>query len=180
MPAAPLRLGIAGLGTVGVGLLKMLHKNAEMFSIRTGRQITVSAVSAKSKSKDRGVDLGHIAWEDNPIVLAQRKDVDVFVELVGGSEGIAKDAAEAAIAAGKDIVTANKAMLAIHGQSLALAAEKANCVIRFEAAVAGGIPVVKALTEGLAGNKIKRVLGVMNGSCNYILTRMETAGLTYE
>ena len=180
MPTAPLRLGIAGLGTVGVGVLKMLHKNAEMLSIRTGRQITVSAVSAKSKSKDRGVDLGNITWEDNPVVLAQREDVDVFVELIGGSEGIAKDAAEAAIAAGKDIVTANKAMLATHGQSLALAAEKTDCVIRFEAAVAGGIPVVKALTEGLAGNKINRVLGVMNGSCNYILTRMETAGLTYE
>ena len=179
MTAAPLRLGIAGLGTVGVGVLKMIHKNAKMISLRTGRDIVVTAVSARSRSKDRGVDLSGFAWEDDPVALAKRDDVDIFVELMGGHEGPAKDATEAAIAAGKDVVTANKAMLALHGQSLALAAEAAGQVIRFEAAVAGGIPVVKALTEGLAGNKINRVLGVMNGSCNYILTRMENAGLSY-
>ena len=179
MTAAPLRLGIAGLGTVGVGVLKIIHKNAKIISLRTGRDIVVTAVSARSRSKDRGVDLSGFAWEDDPVALAKRDDVDIFVELMGGHEGPAKDATEAAIAAGKDIVTANKAMLAVHGQSLALAAEAAGQVIRFEAAVAGGIPVVKALTEGLAGNKINRVLGVMNGSCNYILTRMENAGLSY-
>ena len=179
MTAAPLRLGIAGLGTVGVGVLKMIHKNAKIISLRTGRDIVVTAVSARSRSKDRGVDLSGFAWEDDPVALAKRDDVDIFVELMGGHEGPAKDATEAAIAAGKDVVTANKAMLALHGQSLALAAEAAGQVIRFEAAVAGGIPVVKALTEGLAGNKINRVLGVMNGSCNYILTRMENAGLSY-
>lgn len=179
MTAAPLRLGIAGLGTVGVGVLKMIHKNAKIISLRTGRDIVVTAVSARSRSKDRGVDLSGFAWEDDPVALAKRDDVDIFVELMGGHEGPAKDATEAAIAAGKDVVTANKAMLAVHGQSLALAAEAAGQVIRFEAAVAGGIPVVKALTEGLAGNKINRVLGVMNGSCNYILTRMENAGLSY-
>ena len=179
MTAAPLRLGIAGLGTVGVGVLKMIHKNAKIISLRTGRDIVVTAVSARSRSKDRGVDLSGFAWEDDPVALAKRDDVDIFVELMGGHEGPAKDATEAAIAAGKDVVTANKAMLAVHGQSLALGAEAAGQVIRFEAAVAGGIPVVKALTEGLAGNKINRVLGVMNGSCNYILTRMENAGLSY-
>jgi homoserine dehydrogenase len=179
MTAAPLRLGIAGLGTVGVGVLKMIHKNAKIISLRTGRDIVVTAVSARSRSKDRGVDLSGFAWEDDPVALAKRDDVDIFVELMGGHEGPAKDATEAAVAAGKDVVTANKAMLALHGQSLALAAEAAGQVIRFEAAVAGGIPVVKALTEGLAGNKINRVLGVMNGSCNYILTRMENAGLSY-
>ena len=179
MTAAPLRLGLAGLGTVGVGVLKMIHKNAKMISLRTGRDIVVTAVSARSRSKDRGVDLSGFAWEDDPVALAKRDDVDIFVELMGGHEGPAKDATEAAIAAGKDVVTANKAMLAVHGQSLALGAEAAGQVIRFEAAVAGGIPVVKALTEGLAGNKINRVLGVMNGSCNYILTRMENAGLSY-
>ena len=179
MTAAPLRLGIAGLGTVGAGVLKMIHKNAKIISLRTGRDIVVTAVSARSRSKDRGVDLSGFAWEDDPVALAKRDDVDIFVELMGGHEGPAKDATEAAIAAGKDVVTANKAMLAVHGQSLALAAEAAGQVIRFEAAVAGGIPVVKALTEGLAGNKINRVLGVMNGSCNYILTRMENAGLSY-
>jgi homoserine dehydrogenase len=180
MTAAPLRLGLAGLGTVGVGVLKMIHKNAKMISLRTGRDIVVTAVSARSRSKDRGVDLSGFAWEDDPVALAKRDDVDIFVELMGGHEGPAKDATEAAIAAGKDVVTANKAMLALHGQSLALAAEAAGQVIRFEAAVAGGIPVVKALTEGLAGNKINRVLGVINGSCNYILTRMENAGLSYK
>ena len=179
MTAAPLRLGIAGLGTVGVGVLKIIHKNAKIISLRTGRDIVVTAVSARSRSKDRGVDLSGFAWEDDPVALAKRDDVDIFVELMGGHEGPAKDATEAAVAAGKDVVTANKAMLALHGQSLALAAEAAGQVIRFEAAVAGGIPVVKALTEGLAGNKINRVLGVMNGSCNYILTRMENAGLSY-
>lgn len=179
MTAALLRLGIAGLGTVGVGVLKMIHKNAKIISLRTGRDIVVTAVSARSRSKDRGVDLSGFAWEDDPVALAKRDDVDIFVELMGGHEGPAKDATEAAVAAGKDVVTANKAMLAVHGQSLALAAEAAGQVIRFEAAVAGGIPVVKALTEGLAGNKINRVLGVMNGSCNYILTRMENAGLSY-
>jgi homoserine dehydrogenase len=114
------------------------------------------------------------------VALAKRDDVDALVELMGGSEGPAKEATLAAISTGKDVITANKALLAIHGQSLALAAEKAGQVIRFEAAVAGGIPVVKALTEGLAGNKINRILGVMNGSCNYILTRMETSGLSYD
>ena len=180
MTKTPLRLGIVGLGTVGSGVIKMLSKNATLLSARTGRQIIVSAVSARSRSKERGIDLSGTDWEDSPVALAKRDDVDVLVELMGGSEGPAKDATLAAISTGKDVITANKALLAIHGQSLALAAEKAGQVIRFEAAVAGGIPVVKALTEGLAGNKINRVLGVMNGSCNYILTRMETSGLSYD
>jgi homoserine dehydrogenase len=119
-------------------------------------------------------------WEADPVALARRDDIDVFIEVMGGSEGPARDATLAAIAAGKDVVTANKALLAHHGQSLAEAAEAAGLVIRFEAAVAGGIPVIKALTEGLAGNSIRRVMGVMNGTCNYILTRMEDAGLPYE
>ena len=180
MTAAPLRLGIAGLGTVGVGVVKMIQKNAALITKRTGREITISAVCAQSRGKDRGVDLYRYAWESDPVLLAKRDDVDVFVELICGSAGPAKQATQAAIAAGKDVITANKAMLAEHGHSLALEAEAAGRVIRYEAAVAGGIPVIKALTEGLAGNYIKRVLGVMNGSCNYILTRMEDAGLTYE
>ena len=176
----PLRLGIAGLGTVGIGVVKIVRNHAELLAQRTGRQIVITAVSARTKGKDRGVPLGDYAWEDDPVALARRDDVDVFVELMGGSEGPAKDATEAAIAAGKDVVTANKALLAHHGQPLALAAEAAGHVIRLEAAVAGGIPVIKALTEGLAANEIGRVMGVMNGTCNYILTRMENAGLTYE
>ncbi len=175
----PLRLGIAGLGTVGIGVLKILKQQSALLSIRTGREISITAVSAQSRNKDRGISIASFAWEDDPITLATRDDIDVFVELIGGTDGTAKTATEAAIAAGKHVVTANKAMLAIHGQALAEAAEMNKVSLRFEAAVAGGIPVIKALTEGLAGNTINRIMGVMNGSCNYILTRMESAGLTY-
>lgn len=174
----PLRLGIAGLGTVGVGIVRIVQAHADLLAARAGRPITISAVSARSQ-KERGVDLSGYAWEDDPVALAARADVDVVIEVMGGHDGPAKATTEAAIAHGKDVVSANKALLAIHGQALAEAAEAAGRVIRFEAAVAGGIPVVKTLTEGLAGNAIARVLGVMNGSCNYILTRMEDAGLTY-
>ncbi len=175
----PLRLGIAGLGTVGAGVVKIVRQKASLLAARTGRPVVITAVSARFRDKDRGVNLSAYAWEDDPVALAQRDDIDVFIELMGGADGPAKAATEAAIAAGKDVVTANKAMLALHGQELAIAAEDAGRVIRFEAAVAGGIPVVKALTEGLAGNQIERVMGVMNGTCNYILTRMESAGLPY-
>ncbi|PPB80228.1 homoserine dehydrogenase [Albidovulum inexpectatum] len=176
----PLRLGIAGLGTVGIGTVKIIQRHAQMLARRAGREIRISAISARNRKRDRGVDLSAYAWEDDPVALARRDDVDVYVELMGGENGPAKASIEAAIAAGKDVVTANKALLAIHGHNLALAAEAAGRVIRFEAAVAGGIPVVKALSEGLAGNEIRRVMGVMNGTCNYILTRMEESGLTYD
>ncbi|APX88887.1 homoserine dehydrogenase [Brevirhabdus pacifica] len=177
--STPLRLGIAGLGTVGAGVIKIVQRHARLLEERGGRPVSISAVSARSRGKDRGVRLDDYAWEDDASVLAVRDDIDVFVELIGGEDGPALAATRAAIAAGKDVITANKAMMALHGQDLAEAAEKAGCVIRFEAAVAGGIPVVKALTEGLAGNEVTRVMGVMNGTCNYILTRMESAGLPY-
>ena len=176
----PLRLGIAGLGTVGVGIVRIVQKHAALLELRAGRPVQIIAVSARSKTKNRDVDLSDYTWEDDPVALAKRDDIDVFIEVMGGHEGPAKDATEAAIASGKDVVSANKALLAIHGQAIAEAAENAGRVVRFEAAVAGGIPVVKSLTEGLAGNEITRVMGVMNGSCNYILTRMEDAGLSYE
>ena len=176
----PLRLGIAGLGTVGTGVIKIIQRHAAELSEKAGRPITITAVSARNKDKDRGVRLGDYAWQDDPVALARRDDVDLFVELMGGADGPAKAASEAALATGKAVVTANKAMLAINGHALAQAADAAGRIIRFEAAVAGGIPVVKALGEGLAGNEIKRVLGVMNGTCNYILTRMKSAGLSYE
>ncbi len=178
--SSPLRLGIAGLGTVGAGVVKITRQKAELLATRGGRPIEITAVSARNRDKDRGVNLSHYAWEDDPVKLATRDDVDVFVELMGGSDGPAKAATEAALKAGKDVVTANKAMLAHHGQELAQLAEDNNCVLRFEAAVAGGIPIIKSLTEGLAGNDIERIMGVMNGTCNYILTRMEDAGLSYE
>ena len=176
----PLRLGIAGLGTVGIGVVKIVKKHAQMLEARAGRPVEITAVSARSKNKNRDIDISGFAWEDDPVALATRADVDVFVELMGGHEGAAKASVEAAIAAGKHVVTANKALLAHHGQALACAAEAKGALLRFEAAVAGGIPVIKALTEGLAGNEIDRVMGVMNGTCNYILTRMYDADLPYE
>ena len=177
---SPLRLGIAGLGTVGVGVVKIVQDHADLLAARTGRTITISAVSARSKSRDRGVDLSAYGWEDDPVALARRDDVDLFIELMGGEDGPAKAAVEAAIATGKHVVTANKAMLAVHGQALAEAAEAGGVALRFEASVAGGIPVIKTLTEGLAGNRITRVMGVMNGTCNYILTRMENDHVPYD
>ncbi|MEM6576922.1 MAG: homoserine dehydrogenase [Pseudomonadota bacterium] len=177
---SPLRLGIAGLGTVGAGVVRIVRQKAALLAERGGRPIEITAVSARSRDKDRGVSISDYAWEDDPVALAKRDDIDVFIEVMGGSDGPAKAATEAALAAGKDVVTANKALLALHGQSLAEQADAAGRALRFEAAVAGGIPVVKSLTEGLAGNEITRVMGVMNGTCNYILTRMQSAGLPYE
>ena len=176
----PLRLGIAGLGTVGVGVIKIIQKKLSLLEARTGKQILISAVTAKSKTKDRGIDLSSYQWERDPVSLANREDIDVFIELIGGHEGAAKEAVEIAISKGKNVVTANKALLAHHGHELALKAEENGSFLRFEAAVAGGIPIIKSLTEGLAGNSISRIMGVMNGTCNYILTRMESSGLSYE
>ncbi len=178
--STPLRLGIAGLGTVGTGLVRIVQTNADLIERRAGRRIEIVAVSARSRTRNRGVDISGYDWEDDPVAMARRADVDLVVELMGGENGPAKALTEAAMQGGKDVVTANKALLAIHGQALAEAAEAAGVALRFEAAVAGGIPVVKALAEGLAGNRITRIKGVMNGTCNYILTRMEDAGLPYE
>ena len=177
---APLRLALAGVGTVGVGVVRIIQRHADLIAARAGRPLVIVAVSARDRSRNRDVDLSGYAWESDPTALARRDDVDVFVEVMGGHDGAARIATEAAIAAGKDIVTANKALLAHHGQALAETAEAKGRVIRFEAAVAGGIPVVKTLAEGLAGNRLQRVMGVMNGTCNYILTRMESAGLPYD
>ncbi|MEM7191133.1 MAG: homoserine dehydrogenase, partial [Pseudomonadota bacterium] len=169
---APLRLGIAGLGTVGIGVVKMVQTHGTTMAAKTGRPIEITAVSARSE-KDRGADLSGYAWVPNAVDLASRDDVDCVVEVIGGSEGPAKDLTEAAIANGKHVITANKALIAEHGQALAEAAEAAGVALRCEAGVAGGIPVLKALGEGLAGNGITRVFGVLNGTCNYILSEME-------
>ncbi|MFV0475966.1 MAG: homoserine dehydrogenase [Pikeienuella sp.] len=175
----PLRIGIIGLGTVGGGLVRLLTGNAATIAARAGRPIEIAAVSARDRARDRGVDLSAYAWENDPVALARRDDVDLVVEAMGGEDGPAKAAVEAALKSGKHVVTANKAMLAHHGQALAEAAEAAGAALRFEAAVAGGVPCVKALGEGMAGNGVKRVMGVLNGTCNYILTRMEAEGAPY-
>ncbi|MGE4611764.1 MAG: homoserine dehydrogenase [Paracoccaceae bacterium] len=175
----PLRLAIAGLGTVGAGILKIVQQHGDLLAARAGRPVEIVAISARSRSKDRGVGLSGYAWEDDAVALARRDDVDVLIEVIGGEDGPAKATVETALKNGKHVVTANKALLAIHGQDLAMLAEENGVALRFEAAVAGGIPIVKALTEGLAANKIERVMGVMNGTCNYILTVMEHTGADY-
>jgi len=172
----PLSIGIAGLGTVGGGVLNMLRQNADLIAARAGRPIAVTAVSARDRGRDRGVPLTGLRWYDDPVALAGDAGVDVVVEVIGGSEGPARALVDAAIAAGKPVVTANKALMAVHGAELAAAAEKSGTVLAFEAAVAGGIPVIKALREGLAGNRISRVAGILNGTCNYILTVMRERG----
>ena len=179
-PSTPLRLGIAGLGTVGIGVVKIIQAHADLLAARAGRPVQITAICARDRQRNRDADLSGYDWVDCATDLATREDVDVVVELIGGDEGIAKDTIELALDNGKDVVTANKALLAVHGQALAERAEAAGRVIRFEAAVAGGIPVIKTMTESLAGNRITRVMGVMNGTCNYILTRMQSAGLPYE
>jgi homoserine dehydrogenase len=171
-----LNIGIAGLGTVGTGVLRLLEAHGNLLAERSGRHIRVAAVSARDRSKNRGVDLAKTRWHDDPMTLASDPSVDVVVEMIGGSEGIAKRLCEAAIAAGKSVVTANKALLAMHGTALAKAADARGVTLACEAAVAGGIPIVKALREGLAGNAVSRVFGILNGTCNYILTQMQESG----
>ena len=174
-----LRLGIAGLGTVGVGVVRIVRQHADLLQARTGRAIEITAVSARDANKDRGINLSDYAWETDPVALAQRDDVDVFVELMGGENGPAKASVEAALAAGKDVVTANKAAAGHPRSGTGRKGRSRRPCDPFRSAVAGGIPVIKSLTEGLAGNEITRVMGVMNGTCNYILTRMQSQELGY-
>lgn len=174
------RLGVAGLGTVGAAVVAMIARRAEALAETSGRRIRVVAVSSRDRSRDRGIDLSGLSWFDDPVALARADEVDCVVELIGGAEGAAKAVVEAAIAAGKPVVTANKALLARHGGALAKAAEEKGVALAYEASVAGGIPVIKALREGLSGNAVARVYGILNGTCNYILSRMEREGLTFE
>ncbi|HKU98797.1 MAG TPA: homoserine dehydrogenase, partial [Vineibacter sp.] len=172
----PVRIGIAGLGTVGAGTVQLLRQHAELLALRCGRPLQVVAASARDLKKDRGVDLTGIRLESDPLALARASDVDVVVEVIGGSDGIARQVIEAAIAGGKHVVTANKALLALHGTAIAAQAEAKRVILAFEAAVAGGIPIIKALREGLVGNRVKRLYGILNGTCNYILTTMRESG----
>ncbi len=172
----PLKLGVAGLGTVGTGLLKLLSEHGDRLAGSLGRKIVVAAVSARDRKKDRGVSLEGIRWFDDAAKLAVDPGIDAFIELIGGDEGIAREAVAAALGAGKHVVTANKALLARHGVELAALAEKKSVALNFEAAVAGGIPVIKTLRESLAGNGVSRVYGILNGTCNFILTTMQNEG----
>ena len=175
-----LRVGIAGLGTVGASVVRVLADKAAELTRQCGRPIVVAAVSARDRARDRGVDLSGAAWFDDPVELAKSNGIDVFVELIGGEEGAARACVEAALQAGRHVVTANKALLARHGLEMAAIAEKNGVLLNYEAAVAGGIPVIKTMREALAGNTVSRVFGILNGTCNYILTRMEAEGLSFE
>ncbi|MFZ4690763.1 MAG: homoserine dehydrogenase [Polymorphobacter sp.] len=177
--SSPLKIGLAGLGNVGGGVVKLLAQNADMIARRAGRPIVVTAVSARDRNRDRGIDLSPYAWVDDSGELATRADVDVVVELVGGSDGPALTLARRCLDAGKALVTANKALLAHHGLELAALAEAKGVALKYEAAVAGGIPVIKAIRDGMAANRIARVYGLLNGTCNYILTRMEAERLDF-
>lgn len=171
-----LRIGVAGLGVVGTGTLAVLERHHELLAQRCGRPVTVTAVSARDRRKERGVDLSAVRWFDDPTAMASDPDLDVIVELIGGADGVAKDVVETALAHGKHVVTANKAMLAHHGTDFANRAEESGAVLACEAAVCGGIPVIKTVREGLAANAIQAIYGILNGSSNYILTTMRETG----
>jgi homoserine dehydrogenase len=176
---APLKVGVAGLGTVGAALVAQVARQREALIARCGRRIDIVAVCARSPAKDRGVDLKKLKWFSDPLALAREPGIDVFVELIGGAGDPAKSAVEAALGSGKSVVTANKALLAKHGVRLAGLAEKHHVALNFEAAVGGAIPIVKTLREGMAGNSFERIYGILNGTCNYILTRMEQDKLPF-
>jgi homoserine dehydrogenase len=175
----PLRVGVAGLGTVGASVVRILARQANAVAARSGRPVRVTAVSARERARDRGLDTARYTWFDDPQELARSAEVDCVVELIGGSDGAAKTIVETAIEAGKHVVTANKALLAKHGLALARKAEGRGVALAFEASAAGGIPVIKTLREALPGNAISRLYGILNGTCNYILSRMELEGLSF-
>ena len=175
-----LRIGVAGLGTVGAETVRLLRTSAPMLERKCGRSLVVTAVSARDRHRDRGLDLDRIAWCDDARDLGGRDDVDVVVELIGGADGVARDTVEGALRRGKPVVTANKALIAHNGTVLARMAENAGIPLRFEAAVAGGVPVIKAMREALAANEISRVYGILNGTCNYILSVMRDTGRAFD
>jgi homoserine dehydrogenase len=175
-----LRVGIAGLGTVGASVARVLRDKAAELTRQCGRDIVVTAVSARDPKRDRGIDLSAAKWFDDPVKMAEKADIDVFVELIGGDEGPARLSVKAGLEAGRHVVTANKALLAKHGVQLAEIAEKKGVLLNYEAAVAGGIPVIKTMREAMAGNAVTRVFGILNGTCNYILTRMEAEGISFD
>jgi homoserine dehydrogenase len=179
MPA-PLKVGLAGIGTVGASVVRLIERQRQGLALRCGRPIEIAAVSARSRGKDRGIDIRRLRWVADPVKLATDPEIDVLVELIGGEGDPARAAVAAALRAGKSVVTANKALLARHGSELAALAEKHNVALNFEAAVGGAIPVIKTLREGLAGNAIARIYGILNGTCNYILTRMEREKLSFQ
>lgn len=176
----PIRVGIAGLGTVGAGVIKILTAQADLLSARAGCPIVIGGVSARSKDQDRGVDLSAYPWFDDCLDMAASDDIDLVMELIGGEEGVARSLVQTALENGKHVVTANKALLAHHGVELARLAETKDVVLAYEAAVAGGIPVIKGLREGLTANRIDRMVAILNGTCNFVLSLMEDEGVSFD
>src|SRR6201995_1823970 len=176
---APLKVGIAGLGTVGAEVVRLIENEGKALAARCGRGVRVVAVTARSKAKKRGVDLNGIGWAKTALDLANDPGIDCLVELIGGAGEPALSAIETALKSGKSVVTANKALIAKHGVRLAQAAEKQGGALNYEAAVGAAIPIIKTLREGLAATGINRVYGILNGTCNYILPRMEQEGLSF-
>jgi homoserine dehydrogenase len=178
--AEPLKVGLAGLGTVGTAVVELLERGRDKLVARCGRAIDIVAVSARSRGKKRDVELKKFRWFADPAKLAADPAIDVVVEVIGGEGNPAKRVVETALAAGKPVVTANKALLARHGHRLALLAERNRVALNFEASVAGGIPIVKTLRESLNGSSFTRIYGILNGTCNYILSRMEQDRLAFD
>ncbi len=176
----PIGVAIAGLGTVGAGVVKILSQQADMLAQRAGRRLEIRAVSARNREQERGIDISGYKWFDNCLDMAELEDVDIVIELIGGSHGTAKALVEAALANGKHVITANKALLAHHGSELASMAEEKGVALSFEASVAGGVPVIKGLREGLAGNDVQRIVAILNGTCNFVLGLMEDEGMAFE
>jgi homoserine dehydrogenase len=177
---APLKIAVAGLGTVGVGTVQLLQRNADLLERRSGRRLVVAAVAARDKRRDRGVDLSAVRWYGDAVAMTADPEIDVVIELIGGSDGVAREVVAGALAHGRHVVSANKALLAHHGTELAKLAEEREVALVFEAAVAGGIPILKALREGLAANHVRRIYGILNGTCNYILTTMRESGREFQ
>ncbi|MEJ0063479.1 MAG: homoserine dehydrogenase [Alphaproteobacteria bacterium] len=180
MEKQPLRIGLAGLGTVGVAAIKILREQKDLLAARAGRDMRLVAVSARDRSRDRGVDLSGCRWHDDPASFAADPDIDVVVELMGGAGGAARNLVTAALKAGKSVVTANKALLAAHGVELAAITEQTGAALAFEAAVAGGVPVIKVLREAMAANRVTRIRGILNGTCNDILSRMAWENVDFD
>ncbi|EJF96044.1 homoserine dehydrogenase [Bartonella taylorii] len=178
--AEALKVGIAGLGTVGTSVIRILREKASDLACQCGRPIKIVAVSARDKGRNRGIDLSDVKWFDSPVDMAASNEIDVFIELIGGELNVVYEAVKKALEVGHHVVTANKALLARHGVEFAVTAEKKGIFLHFEAAIGGGIPIIKAMRESLVANRISRIYGILNGTCNYILTRMFTEGLSFK
>ena len=177
--SSPLRIGIAGLGNVGASVFQLLSEHGDLLFDRTGREFRITAVSARNKLKNRSIDISKVKWHDNPVDVANDPEVDVVVELMGGATGAAFDVVKKALEAGKPVVTANKALLASRGAEVLNLLRSSKGSVSFEAAVAGGIPVIKSMREGFAANRIKAVYGILNGTCNFILSEMSHTGRSF-